>query len=76
MNDLWIEFGRGKTLTYIPIHEIVNRFGRVSSRAVSFLHALSSCDTTSAVAGKGKLSFYNTWSQLAEITPTFAKLGN
>ena len=40
------------------------------------MHALSSCDTTLAVAGKGKLSFYNTWSQLPEITPTFAKLGN
>ena len=76
VNELWIEFGRGKTLKYIPIHEIVNSLGKVSSRAVSFLHALSGCDTTSAVAGKGKLSFYNTWSQLPEITPTFAKLGN
>ena len=76
VNELWIEFGRGKTLKYIPIHEIVNNLGKVSSRAVSFLHALSGCDTTSAVAGKGKLSFYNTWSQLPEITPTFAKLGN
>ena len=76
VNELWIEFGRGKTLKYIPIHEIVNSLGKVNSRAVSFLHALSGCDTTSAVAGKGKLSFYNTWSQLPEITPTFAKLGN
>ena len=59
VNELWIEFGRGKTLKYIPIHEIVNSLGKVSSREVSFLHALSGCDTTSAVAGKGKLSFYN-----------------
>ena len=76
VNELWIEFRRGKTLKYISIHEIVNSLGKVSSRAVSFLHALSGCDATSAVAGKGKLSYYNTWSQLPEITPTFAKLGN
>ena len=76
VNDLWIKFGRGKTLQYIPICEIVNSLGKVSSKAVLFLHALSGCDATSAVAGKVKLSFYNTWSQLPEITPTFAKLGN
>ena len=76
VNELWIKFGGGKTLKYIPIHEIVNSLGKVSSRAVSFLHALSGCDRTSAVAGEGKLSFYNTCSQLPEVTPTFAKLGN
>ena len=59
VNELWIEFGRGKTLKYIPIHEFVNSLGKVSSRAVSFLHAFSGCDTFSAVAGKRKLSFYN-----------------
>ena len=59
MKELWIEFGRGKTLKYIPIHEFVNSLGKVSSRAVSFLHAFSGCDTFSAVAGKRKLSFYN-----------------
>ena len=58
------------------MHEVVNSLGQISSKAVSFLHALSGCDTTSVVAGKAKLSFYNTWLQLPEITPTFAKLGN
>ena len=41
-----------------------------------FLTCTSGCDTTSAAADKGKLSFYNTWSQLPEITPTFERLGN
>ena len=76
VNELWIEFGRGKTLKYIPIHKIVNSLGKVSSRAVSFLHVPSGFDATSAVARKGKPSFYNIWSQLPEITPTFAKLEN
>ena len=39
-------------------------------------HFYSGCNTTSVVAGKGKPSLYNTWSQLPEITPTCAKLGN
>ena len=76
MTELWIEYGKGKALKFIPVHEVVNSLDEISSKAVSFLHALSGCDTTSAVAGKGKLSFYNTWLQLPEITPTFAKLGN
>ena len=41
-----------------------------------FLTCTSGCDTTSAAAEKGKLSFYNTWSQLPKITPTFERLGN
>ena len=76
VNELWIEYGKGKTLKYIPIHEIARSMGDLSSRAISFFHALSGCDTTSAVAGKGKLSFYHTWSLLPEITTTFDKLGN
>ena len=59
-----IEFGRAKTLQYIPVHEIAKGFGIVGSRAISFFYALSGCDTTSAVVGKGKLSFYNSYSQL------------
>ena len=51
--------GRRKTLQYILVHEIAKGFGIVGSKAISFFHALGGCDTTSAVAGKRKLSFYN-----------------
>ena len=72
-DELRIEFGKGKTLQYIPAHEIAKGLGIVGSRAISYFQAVSGCDTTSAVAGKRKLSFYNTWSQLPEITATFGK---
>ena len=73
---LWIEYGTGKTLKCLPIHEIANGLGAINSRAIPFFHSISGCDTTSAVAGKGKASFYRTWSMLPEVTETFIKLGN
>lgn len=41
-----------------------------------FFHALRKCDTTSAVAGKGKMSFYHMWSFLPDIATVFDKLEN
>ena len=46
-------------MQYKPIHEIGRDFGKVNSR-VFFFHALRGCDTIRAVAGNGKLSFYQT----------------
>ena len=36
VNELWMEFGRGKTLKYIPNHEIVNSLDKVSSSSSIF----------------------------------------
>ena len=76
VRELWIEYGTGKTLKYLPIHEIANGLGAINSRDIPFFHSISGCDTTYAVAGKGKASFYRTWSMLPEVTETFIKLGN
>ena len=45
VRELWIEFGKEKTMKYIPIHEIARGLGKVGSRAISFFHALSGYDT-------------------------------
>ena len=67
VDQLWIEFGRGETLQYIPVHEIIKGLSIDGSRAISFFHALSGCNKTSAIAGKGKLSFCNGWNFLKSL---------
>ena len=69
--ELWLEFGVGKHLKYIPIHEIVNSLGPQTSTAFLFFHAFSGSDTTSSLKGKGKKSFHGTWKTMPQLTPVF-----
>ena len=59
---------------FIPVHGIVPHLGQLTSTALS--HALPWCDTTSAISDKRKISFWDTWKLVPEITPIFAKLSN
>ena len=74
LDELWIEFGAGKSLRFIPVHQIATTLGPDKSEALIFLHAFSGCDTTSTLSGKGKKMFYETWSSTDEITNLFKKL--
>ena len=73
LNKLWIEFGTGKSLKFIPVHEIAAKMGKVTSQAFLLFHALSGCDTTSSLSGKRKQLFFKTWKLLLQISITFAK---
>ena len=73
LTKLWIEFGVEKYLQHIPIHELASKFGKAMSQAFPFFHAISGCDITSSVAGKGKKSFYETWQLFPEIIVVSAK---
>ena len=53
MDHLWMTFGKGKYLRWIPIHDIVRSLGP-RSKALPFFHAFTGCDTVSAFVGKGK----------------------
>ena len=75
LNKLWIEFGTGKPLKFVPVHEIAAKMGKVTSQAFLFFHALSRCDITSSLSRKGKKLFFETWKLLPDISTTFAKLG-
>ena len=76
LNELWIEFGVGKSLQFIPIHEISNGLGPSVCNAYLFFHSFSGCDTTSSCSGRGKKSFHETWKLLPELTPIFDKLSS
>ena len=76
LNELWIEFGVGKSLQFIPIHEISNGLGPSVCNAYLFFHSFSGCDTTSSFSGRGKKSFHETWKLLPKLTPIFYKLSS
>ena len=77
LRELWIEFGAGKSLKFIPIHEVAASLGPEKSYALPFFHAFSGCDTTSAMSGKGKIQFFDTWCAMdEEITSVFIRLSS
>ena len=53
VDHLWMTFGKGKDLRWIPIHDIVRSLGP-RSKALPFFHAFTGCDAVSAFVGKGK----------------------
>jgi hypothetical protein len=53
IDKLWIAFGEGKDLRWIPIHEISNALGP-RALGLPFFHAFTGCDTVSTFHGKGK----------------------
>ena len=76
LNKLWIEFGVGKSLQFIPIYEISNGLGPSVCNAYLFFHLFSGCDTTSSFSDRGKKSFLETWKLLPELTPIFDNLSS
>ena len=57
LQELWVEFRKGKDLNNIPVHRIVSNLGAMSTSALPFFHALTGCDTTSSIFGKNKKIF-------------------
>ena len=74
LTELWVGFGVRKSLRFIPVYKIASGLGKAKSNAFLFFHAVSSCDTNSSVAGKGKKSFHDAWNLLPSVTTVFEKL--
>ena len=51
---IWVAFGHGSKLRYIPCHLISAELGNDATWGLLFLHAISGCDTVSAFYGIGK----------------------
>jgi hypothetical protein len=73
LDKLWIAFGKGKDLRWIPIHEISNALGP-RALCLPFVHAFTSCDTVSAFRGKGKRTAWQVWEIFDDATDTFFRL--
>uniref|UniRef100_UPI00358E697A uncharacterized protein n=1 Tax=Myxine glutinosa TaxID=7769 RepID=UPI00358E697A len=72
--EIWVAFGTGKHLRYIPAHDIATELGSEKARALPMFHAFTGCDTVSSFAGRGKKTAFDTWKSFTEVTPVFSTL--
>ena len=52
--EFWIAFGTGSNFYYIPVHSIAAAMDSRACAVLHVFHAFTGCDTTSALAGRGK----------------------
>ena len=72
--EVWITFGHGNRLRYIPCHRIANKLGTDASCGLLFFHAVSGCDTVSAFRGVGKETARDIWCITSYLDQIFARL--
>jgi len=73
---IWVAFGHGNKLRYIPCHTIATLLGSDSSWGLLFMHAVSGCDVVSSFHGIGKKTAWSVWLSMQHMTPIFVKLSN
>lgn len=74
VQELWIAFGVGKNLKYLPAHSMARNLTTEQCESLPFFHAITGCDTVSYISGIGKKTAWNTWKLVQEVTPTFRLL--
>ena len=52
--EIGAEFGTGRKMRYIPIHDICSAMSLSKQQALPAFHALTGCDNTSFFSGTGK----------------------
>ena len=74
LSELWIAFGTGKKLRYLPIHSLCNSIGKQQSKSLLIFLALTGCDQVSFFAGRGKKTAWETWKHFEVVTLAFESL--
>ena len=73
LQQLWLAFGQGQNLRWIPVHDLCCTLAE-KSKGMLFFHAFTGCDIVSAFRGKGKKSAWQTWDVCDEASGVFCKL--
>ena len=76
LTELWIEFGVGKHLKYLPAHDISRNIGKEKSQALLAFHAFTGCDQTSSFAHYGKKTAWRAWDAFDIVTAAFQAFSN
>ena len=72
--EYWIAFGTKSNFHYIPVHSIAAAMDSRACAVFHVFHAFTGCDTTSALAGRGRKTAFNTWKLFPEVTAAFEDL--
>ena len=76
LSELWIEFGVGKHLKYLPAHGTSRSIGEEKSQALLAFHSFTGCDQTSSFARYGKKKAWEAWGAFDDVTAAFQALSN
>ena len=76
IEELWIEFGSGKNLRYLPVHLLARNIKESITNALPPFHAFTGCDQVSAFCGKGKRTAWNSLVSSPEAVTCFGILSN
>ena len=71
ITELWVAFGTGHHLRYIPVHSIALSLGAVKSKVLPMFHAYTGCDTVSFLANRGKKTAWDIWQTFDNLTEAF-----
>ena len=71
INELWVAFGSGRHLRYIPTHLIALSLGPEKSKSLPLFHAYTGCDTVSYFANRGKKTAWDVWKTYDSVTEAF-----
>ena len=74
VGELWVTFGVGKHLRYLPIHKIADSLTAQQCEGLPFFPGLTGCDTVSYFSGKSKKTAFKAWKYYAEATAVFCAL--
>ena len=74
MIEIWVAFGTGNDLRYVPAHEISATLGPRKSLALPVCHAFTGCDTVSHFAHVGKKTAWKVWDTHDAVTAAFCEL--
>ena len=74
--EIWVAFGTGINLRYIPAHSIASSLGPERSKALPVFHTFTGCDTLSCFAGRGKKTAVEAWKACPEVTSAFVSLSS
>lgn len=74
--NIWLAFGTGKSLQFLPAHDIATALGLDKSKVLPMFHALTGCETVSAFAGHGKRTAWAVWESFPELTESLSEVNN
>ena len=74
LEKMWIAFGQGAKMRWIPVHEVVSAIWLEKTRGIPYFHAFTGCDVVSAFRGKVKKSAWQTWNVFDDVSETFTNL--
>lgn len=71
VTELWVAFGTGRHLRYIPTHLIALSLGPVKSKVLPMFHAYTGCDTVSSFANRRKKTAWDVRKTYDNLTEAF-----